>query len=51
MKRLMHYFRIRRRALRIRRLAEGNVLSANLTQPIRENRKELYLDDGDLGYC
>lgn len=47
MKRIMHYFTIRRRAIKLRRLA-GNAASAVKTQVTKE---EIYTDDGDLGYC
>lgn len=47
MKRILHYFKVRRRAKRIRQFAENAATS--LQSPVM--RKDLYNDDGDLGYC
>jgi len=47
MKRIMYYFTVRRRALKLRRLAED----AARTVKTQVTRKEIYTDDGDLGYC
>ncbi len=47
MKRILHYFEVRRRAKRLRRIAENAAASVKT----KVGRKDLYTDDGDLGYC
>lgn len=47
MKRILHYFKVRRRAKRMRQFTEN--ASAVLKSPLV--RTDLYNDDGDLGYC
>lgn len=47
MKRILHYFEVRRRAKRLRRLAEN----AAVTVKSKVTGKDIYTDDGDLGYC
>lgn len=49
MKRILHYLEVRRRAKRLRRLAE-NAATTVKTQVIKKEL-DLYTDDGDLGYC
>ena len=48
MKRILHYFNVRRRALKLRRISEN---AANPSMSTKVGRKEIYTDDGDLGYC
>lgn len=47
MKRILHFFKVRQRALRLRRFAE-RATSAVKTPIIS---RDIYADDGDLGYC
>ncbi len=48
MKRILHYFNVRRRALKLRRIA-GNAAASTVKTQVR--KEEIYTDDGDLGYC
>jgi len=48
MKRILHYFAVRRRALKLRRFSENAAMS---TMKSKIRREEIYTDDGDLGYC
>ncbi len=48
MKRILHYFSVRRRALKLRRISE-NTARPNMRPLVK--KEEIYIDDGDLGYC
>ncbi|MGK0366215.1 MAG: hypothetical protein ACI85O_003288 [Saprospiraceae bacterium] len=48
MKRILHYLNVRRRAIKFRRISKS---AATSTMKTLVRRKEIYTDDGDLGYC